>query len=310
MTPLPSKERLAARQTYDPLPGSVTPKELCRMNHRKKKHLSDWAVGCLAYGMQKGIINQYDADIFESVFVRGAKLRKTRLNAGHPFLGPDGEVVVVQGVALVGEDPNDDLAKAARIPMSELFAHPKFNDWEVEMGGGIEKEPWPEEKPDTDDETRVKVARPRKKDSSGKSKAEGSPGTGEKTTLDKRTGAKTKRSHKRKKDDMSEITIVDSGDEGASTIETPTPPSKPTKIVKLKVDTAGLSADAPERTEGAAAGGADGGEAEGTEQVEVALTPDEALKKPRGQPSAAKGGDGAEDGEYTPSKRRRGKAAA
>lgn len=154
MTPLPSKERLEARQTYCPTPGSVTASDLCRMTHRKKKHLSDWAVGCLAYGILTRRITRHQADIFESVFVRGAKLRKTRKCVGDPFLGPDDLVVVVQDVKLVGDDTDGAHAAAATIHLEELILHPKHREWaDTMMTGLVEEGDWPDELTDSEDES-------------------------------------------------------------------------------------------------------------------------------------------------------------
>ena len=129
MTPLPTKERLERRQLYDPVPGSVTAKDLVQMEFRKKKHLSDWAVGALLLAIQNGEITKVKADLFQTVFVRGAKPRKTRVHAGEPFLGPGGELMTIAGIEYAGHLTNAQTRVLPRLAMEAVGAHPNYRTW-------------------------------------------------------------------------------------------------------------------------------------------------------------------------------------
>ncbi len=150
MTPNPGKVRWNRRQVYDPAPGSVSPLQLVRMSHRKKKHLSDWAVGALMLAIQAGNISKKQADIFQSVFVRGANIRKIRKHSGRPFLGPGGEIMTIKGVEYAGGDGADD--STPRLALEDVASHPRYKTWKEEWFTGTKQaEGWSSEEADSSD---------------------------------------------------------------------------------------------------------------------------------------------------------------
>ena len=150
MTPLPSKEQLSRRQVYNPIPGTVSATELVEMAHRRKKRLSDWAVGALMLGIQNGEITRKQADIFQSVFVRGAKIRKTREHVGHPFLGPDKEIMTIDGKDYPGDSKVGK--NTSRLALEDVRSHPGYDAWFRELfTSAKEGEGWASEREDSPD---------------------------------------------------------------------------------------------------------------------------------------------------------------
>lgn len=122
------------------------------MQHRKKKHLSDWAVGMLLLSIRRGDITRKQADIFESVFVRGAKVRKGREHRGAPMLGPGGEVIVIDGVEYCGGEADHLTAARARMSLEELLQSDEFGTWSAaNLKGTVAGWGFDEERPDSPD---------------------------------------------------------------------------------------------------------------------------------------------------------------
>jgi hypothetical protein len=141
MTPNITNEQWQGRQLYNPTPGSVTATILVYMFHRKKRHLSDWVLGCLKLGIQRGEITKKQADIFQSVFVEHAKIRQSprRQNAGHAFTGPGGEIMQIER-----SDKWISMPGSGGVPRNSTFLrldgnlknHPGYEAWIEEFFTG------------------------------------------------------------------------------------------------------------------------------------------------------------------------------
>lgn len=125
MTPNISNDVMASRPLYDPPPGTIHVKDLVRMEDRKKNRLSDYLVGAIAIAVKVGAIFKYEADIFETVYKRGAKIRKMRRHEGEPFLDPDGKIMKIDGEAYSGSSR----ISVGRFDINNVDDHPAYKDW-------------------------------------------------------------------------------------------------------------------------------------------------------------------------------------
>jgi hypothetical protein len=132
MTPLPTRAELAARPLFDAPIGSIHVSDLVTLTNRKKNRLSDHWVGVLVIAAETGVITKTQGDMFESDFVRGLKIRKTRAAAGSPFLGPDGLIVVLQGRTLSGANPPASVAVSG-LSINGIRSHPNFDTWNASV---------------------------------------------------------------------------------------------------------------------------------------------------------------------------------
>ncbi len=82
MTPLPTKDELRSRPVFDAAAGTVHVKDLLKMGHWCKNRLSDHWVGVLVIGAFLKVITKKNGDMFESDFVAGLKIRRTRERLG------------------------------------------------------------------------------------------------------------------------------------------------------------------------------------------------------------------------------------
>lgn len=110
MTPLPPKEIAASRPLWNPEPetfaaisavalASPTQSNNTRL-HRVR--LSDWLIGAFEILLQEGVLQPSEVDMFETVYVQGCKVRKTRKPEGLTFLAPDGSVMQLDDRVLEG----------------------------------------------------------------------------------------------------------------------------------------------------------------------------------------------------------------
>jgi hypothetical protein len=74
MTPLPTRDQIAARPIFDPPRGTVHVYDMCKLANRKKDRLSHHWVGVVVWGVEDGVITKAMGDIFETDFVRGSRL--------------------------------------------------------------------------------------------------------------------------------------------------------------------------------------------------------------------------------------------
>jgi hypothetical protein len=102
MTPPISKQIMAGRPLYDPDPDTFVARDVVTRRDLRRVRLSDFAVVTFQMHIQTGLLNKVAVDIFENVYIRGAKVRVTRLHEGRPALAPDGTVMSMGGFAYPG----------------------------------------------------------------------------------------------------------------------------------------------------------------------------------------------------------------
>ena len=119
MTPNITVQDMRARTLFNPARDS-TPHLAAFIDQAKARQetrqfrLSDHMIGAVKMAVAIGEIRKKDADVFETCFVRGVKIRKTREHEGLAFLDPDGNVMSIDGVTYSGsetayDDGNYDL---------------------------------------------------------------------------------------------------------------------------------------------------------------------------------------------------------
>lgn len=102
MAPPINKQLMSSRPLYDPDPDTFVARDAVTERDLRRVRLSDFAVVTLQMHIQTCLLSKVAVDIFENVYVRGAKIRVTRLHEGRPALAPDGTVMSMGGVAYPG----------------------------------------------------------------------------------------------------------------------------------------------------------------------------------------------------------------
>jgi hypothetical protein len=102
MTPPITKEIMASRPLYDPDPNTFVARDIIKELSMRRVRLSDFAVVALQINIREGFIKHAEADIFENVFIRGARPRATRIHEGRPSRAPDNSIMSHLGVAYPG----------------------------------------------------------------------------------------------------------------------------------------------------------------------------------------------------------------
>jgi hypothetical protein len=135
--PLESQD-LARRYIYDPRPGVVHIHDL--INRFKdemyaKDKISDHVIGILLFAVFIGIVEPWEAALFQVPFVFKIKttlqLRVNRkhlglIPVGQPFLGPDGKVISRDGRAFCGFDKN---RQRSPLSFAQIKPHPVYKSW-------------------------------------------------------------------------------------------------------------------------------------------------------------------------------------
>ena len=102
MTPSITKALLMSRPLYNPDPNTFVIRDIILQKDLRRVRLSDFAVVAFAMGIKCGAVTKTQVDIFESVYVRGAKVRALRKHEGRAALAPDGTVMVMGGEVYCG----------------------------------------------------------------------------------------------------------------------------------------------------------------------------------------------------------------
>jgi len=77
-------------------------KEVVHKRELRHIQLSDFAVVALYLNIKESLTTKATVDMFENVYVRGAKPRLARIYKGRPALAPDGTVLSMDGVGYLG----------------------------------------------------------------------------------------------------------------------------------------------------------------------------------------------------------------
>jgi hypothetical protein len=93
MTPPITKAIMASRPLYDPDPDTFVARDIVKDLSMRRVRLSDFVVVALQINIRAGVIKHAEADVFENVFVRGAKPRLIRVHEGHPARAPDNSIM-------------------------------------------------------------------------------------------------------------------------------------------------------------------------------------------------------------------------
>lgn len=102
MTPPITKAIMASRPLYDPDPNTFVPRDVVQQKTLRRVRLSDFAVITLQLNIQNGHLSKAAVDIFETVYVQGAKPRSARVHEGRPALAPDGSIMSMNGIGYPG----------------------------------------------------------------------------------------------------------------------------------------------------------------------------------------------------------------
>jgi hypothetical protein len=93
MTPPITRATMASRPLYNPDPDFFVAREIVLNASMRRVRLSDFAVIALLMNIQLKILTTAQVDIFENVFIRGAKPRAARVFEGEPARAPDGTIM-------------------------------------------------------------------------------------------------------------------------------------------------------------------------------------------------------------------------
>ena len=97
---------MAARPFYDPVPDTFVVQSLVKALAKKKAlrlaRISDWLAGAIELAVAEKEIRKVQAEKFQTVYVRGVKIRKLRYHEGRPFLAPDGTPMLIQKKVMNG----------------------------------------------------------------------------------------------------------------------------------------------------------------------------------------------------------------
>jgi len=125
MTPPITKAIMASRPLYDPDPDTFVPQDVVQQRDLRRVRLSDFAVVALQLNIKNGHISKAAVDLFENVYVRGAKPRTTRVHEGRPALAPDGSVMSMNGDAYPGASQQP----AGKWNIENVHDCPGYKDW-------------------------------------------------------------------------------------------------------------------------------------------------------------------------------------
>ncbi|KAF7931264.1 hypothetical protein EAE99_003735 [Botrytis elliptica] len=125
---------LAARQIWDPKPGTIRCRDL--VNYAKdgiyaKDLISDYVQGVLILAKETKTVFVWEAGLFQWPFVRGMKVRKGIPHLGHPFTDPDGKIMRYHGRLLYGNrgDAIDTAENISQYTFGSIQQHPKYDLW-------------------------------------------------------------------------------------------------------------------------------------------------------------------------------------
>ena len=93
---------MASRPLYNPNPSTFVGRDVVKDKELRRVRVSDFVVVALQIHIDNNIITKAAVDIFETVYVRGAKPRLTRVHEGEPALAPDGTVLSMNNVPYPG----------------------------------------------------------------------------------------------------------------------------------------------------------------------------------------------------------------
>ncbi|RDL37758.1 uncharacterized protein BP5553_05191 [Venustampulla echinocandica] len=130
MTPLLHKDVADRRPKLDPEPGVVTLGDLTDDKH-KQHCISDHALGMVYVAIHGGRLSKKKADMFETCFVRGVKIRKLHVPHGRPCLDPDGRALLLDdntGRALTGGAENGNVL-TSQYTVRTVSSHPRYKKW-------------------------------------------------------------------------------------------------------------------------------------------------------------------------------------
>jgi hypothetical protein len=138
MTKTLEKKDLARRYIYNPRPGVVHIYDLInrvRDGVYAKDKCSDYVIGMLLFAVFIGVIEPWEAALFQVPFVFKIKttlqLRVSRKHlglvpVGRPFPGPDGKVLTRDGRSFCGFSTNLELSP---LTFRQVKAHPGYSRW-------------------------------------------------------------------------------------------------------------------------------------------------------------------------------------
>ena len=84
---------MAGRPLYNPEPDTFVAQEVVGDANLRRVRLSDFAVIALLMNIELKVLTTTQVDIFENVFIRGAKPRSARVFEGEPARAPDGTIM-------------------------------------------------------------------------------------------------------------------------------------------------------------------------------------------------------------------------
>jgi hypothetical protein len=130
MTPTPTRDELAARYVFDPVPGTVHILDLVTMAKDGiyvKDKVSDYVIGMLVWAKQTEVISAWEGTLFQIPFVKGMKIRSGTEHVGYPFTDPDGKVLELAGRTLHGSDSTN--FELSPLTTSTLKGHAQYSAW-------------------------------------------------------------------------------------------------------------------------------------------------------------------------------------
>jgi hypothetical protein len=148
MKPLPPKEVVLGRPLFDPNPDTFVAKRAVADYELRRCHLSDFVVVAFQVLIAEGHLTKKQVDIFETDYVRGAKLRASRKHDGQDARAPDNTIITWGSVGFSGAEGGDP----GPWSVETLKEAPGYADWlkklkqtdeDVEAKGGIVNEPLP-----------------------------------------------------------------------------------------------------------------------------------------------------------------------
>ena len=84
---------MASRPLYNPDPDTFVAKDLVSMQDMQRVRLSDFVVIALQINIQEGKVRLAEVDLFENVYIRGAKPCLSCVTEGHPACAPDNTIM-------------------------------------------------------------------------------------------------------------------------------------------------------------------------------------------------------------------------
>jgi hypothetical protein len=129
MTPPITKELMASRPLYDPAPANFVARDVLRTHDLRRVRLSDFAVVAFHMLTKTGHVSKAAVDMFENVYVRGAKPRVMRLHEGQAALAPDGTVMSIGSIAY----PGSSRQKAGEWDTDNVQDCPGYQAWLAQL---------------------------------------------------------------------------------------------------------------------------------------------------------------------------------